>query len=356
MMHKTTIEQITCDQITSPLKRPFITAMHQVNENRAIRVRIVLANGLVGVGTATPNEKVTGETLTTLKQVMTDIFTPALLHQDVADWENLLTRVRTVIVNNTPAKAGFEIALYDLRRQLFGVSLTELLGGRPQPVQTDYTISIRPIPDMIAEARELIKQGFTALKLKLGTRPFKEDIQMVAQISATVGPDIRLRLDINQAWTVKQTLQAIQVWYAAGLPIDFIEQPVYRPNIAGMQAITAQSLIPIMADESVFSAHDALQVIHHQACDMVNIKLMKSGGLSEAEKINTICETAGIPCMLGCMSESEISIAAAAAFVAAHRNVHFTDLDSVFMGAQLPDPHYLTLHQDQLWPAGVRHD
>lgn len=348
---KTKIKWIKLESIHQPLKRPFVTALHRVTEAAAIRARIGLENGLVGYGAATPNEKVTGDSLKSLAVIMDEVIKPQLLGQDISDWEKLLNLLQHSIQYNTPAKAAFEIALYDLRAQLFQTSLTELLGAAPRAIATDYTISIAPAPQILQEARQLVSQGFTSLKIKLGDQSLADDIQLVKQIAGVCPDNVSLRIDVNQAWNIRQTLAAINSWEKANLKIDFVEQPVKANDLWGMQQLVAKSAIPIMADESVHSFADARRLIELHACDLINIKLMKTGGLSQAVKINQLAESAGIQCMIGCMIEAPESIAAAIAFAAAQENVVFVDLDAVFMTQAAGISRGFSRHKNQLLPS-----
>jgi L-alanine-DL-glutamate epimerase-like enolase superfamily enzyme len=315
----------------APLAVNFTTAKHTVTAADSVEVGIQLSNGIIGYGAGTPNEVVTGDTMETLQSVVETVITPTLIGQDISNWNQLVQTVRASIAFNGPAKAAVELAMYDERAKTLGISVESFLGSGQSSVETDFTVGIMPIEQMIATATEKKQQGFTSLKIKVGSHNIDQDVAMVAKIQAAVGQEVSLRLDANQGWNVKQTLQAVEQLMAAHCQIDFIEQPVNASDINGMVELTRQSLIPIMADESVHSAEDALKMIQAHACDYINIKLMKCGGLSEAEKINTICEAAGVKCMVGCMIESEISIAAAVAFVATHKNVQFADLDSIYM-------------------------
>ena len=350
-MSSTIIKNVVCDIKHEPLIKPFVTALHEVDEVQAVRVKIILENGLVGVGTATPNEKVTGDTLDSTFTIMQDTIAPALIGKDVGDWNDLLVYLHNIILHNTPSKAAYEIALYDLRSQIMNVSLSNLLGSSDcEPVSTDYTISIGTEKQMMADAREKVDQGFDSIKIKLGGHALGEDIKLISNIAKELGNEVSLRLDINQGWNVKQTLKAIEVWSEENLNIAFVEQPVNRLDTYGMKLIASHSPIDIMADESVFDFSDALRMINEHACDLINIKLMKTGGLSEAEKINSLAESAGVKCMIGCMIESRESITAAVDFASSHKNVIYTDLDSVYMSGDKSSNGF-TIEKNRLVPS-----
>lgn len=331
LMHEASITQIEFELVKEDLHRPFVTALHEVNYVIAVRVRIILKNGFIGIGSATPNGKVTGDTLESMYHAMRNVIKPEIMGLNIADWNYILRTVRKSIANNAPAKAAFEIALYDLRAQLFEVPLSKLLGGSPRNLYTDYTVSLAPLDEMLTESCELVSRGFDALKIKLGDHDFEEDVQLILDIAKVIPSSVSMRIDINQAWTVRETLVAVDTWTKHSINIDFIEQPVKADDYLGMQQITQRSKLPVMADESVHTFEDAHELLEKHACDLVNIKLMKTGGISQAEKINQLCETAGVQCMIGCMIEARESIAVAVAFATAHRNIKYIDLDSAFM-------------------------
>ena len=313
-----------------PLKVPFRTSRHVVTAACGVQVAITLENGLVGVGSGTPNEVVTGDTMASLTAVLKTL-APSLVGAELSDWNALLERVQGLITGNGPAKAAIELALYDLRAQTFGVTLPELLGTQQANVESDMTISIHPLPEMIAAAKQDAARGFRSVKVKVGAGYLDDDLQRISMIADALGPGHTIRLDANQGWTVSEAAEALRALAAQNLPIEFVEQPVAADDLAGMRELTAMHLLPIMADESVFSYVDALNILDQHAADYVNIKLMKTGGISEATKINAACAAHHVPCMVGAMIEPNTSLRAAVAFAAAHANVQFVDLDPVYM-------------------------
>ncbi len=161
--------------------------------------------------------------------------------------------------------------------------------------------------------------------MKVGVNP-TEDVERIRLIREAIGGNIQLRIDANQGWTPKQAIEALNKMEK--FKIQFAEQPVPAEDMKGLVEVRKNSPIPIMADESVHSPEDAMRLIQAEAVDLINIKLMKSGGILKARKIAAIAEAAGIPCMIGCMGESEIGIAAGAHLAAAVKNIQYADLDS----------------------------
>ena len=218
------------------------------------------------------------------------------------------------------------MAVYDLYAQRFGAPLYRLLGGYRDTVETDITISVNPVPQMIEDSLEAVRQGYRILKIKVGKEGLA-DVARIAGIREAVGGDVRLRVDANQGWTAKEAVRIITAMEDKGLDIDLVEQPVPAHDLDGMRMVTRAAATPILADESVFSPGDAADIIRTHAADLINIKLMKTGGIWQALKICTLAEMYGVECMIGCMLESKLAVSAAAHLAAAKRVITRADLD-----------------------------
>jgi L-alanine-DL-glutamate epimerase-like enolase superfamily enzyme len=229
------------------------------------------------------------------------------------------------IWSNGAAKAAIDIALYDIMGKDAGLPLYKLIGGERNACEIDLTIGIDEPTEMAETARKIAERGFAQIKIK-GGENHRSDIEAVRLIRAAIGPSIRLKVDANQGWTVGDAIAAARAM--AEYDVEAIEQPVRYWDIEGLAYVRAKSPVRVMADESCFTPEDALALIRRDAVDMLNIKLMKCGGLYRAMQISTIAAAAGIPCMLGCMMESPLSIAAGAALIAADSNFRYGDLDS----------------------------
>ena len=204
---------------------------------------------------------------------------------------------------------------------------------------------------MAQTAATFIADGVRIIKIKLGKNG-PEDVQRVRRIRDAVGPDIILRIDANQGWdfdTARQTLQAM-----GPLNIQFCEQPMRYWNDHRLPELRQPSPVKIMADESVFDHHDAKRLIAANACDYVNIKFAKSGGILEATRINAVCEQHNIPCMMGGMLESRVALTAFAHFALAHDNIRFYDMDTCLLG-HTADPVTGGVQIQWLFPGNTRH-
>jgi L-alanine-DL-glutamate epimerase-like enolase superfamily enzyme len=181
------------------------------------------------------------------------------------------------------------------------------------------------VDETVRQATALREEGVTRMKIKIGGKP-KEDIERIRAVRDRLGNEFNLTVDTNQGYSVRQAISALRELERCD--IEYCEQPVHYRDLTGLAEIRRDSPIPIMADESVHSPFDALEVARLRAADFINIKLMKSGGIHAAKKIAAIAEAADMPCMVGCMVETSIGISAGCHFATSNRIVKFADLDS----------------------------
>jgi o-succinylbenzoate synthase len=321
------IQRMTVGEITLPLKVPFKTALRTVTDVHDLVLIIETDTGFKGYGEAPATAVITGDLLGSMRSALA-LIAPRLIGRDMLDFNALLATVHQSVVHHNSLKAALEIALYDLRAQQFGVPLYQLLGGGIPRIKTDVTISVNDSATMVQDCLRAVAQGFDALKVKVGGRTWREDVDTTLAIQSAVGAQVALRLDANQGWTPKQAVQVIQALEAAGIALEFVEQPVKADDVAGLKFVTDNTLTPILADEAVFSVKDALHILNTQSADIINIKLMKTGGISQAVEVAHLTRRHHRSCMIGCMLESGISVTAAAHFAVAHADVvTLIDLD-----------------------------
>jgi L-alanine-DL-glutamate epimerase-like enolase superfamily enzyme len=315
------------------LKEPVQTAIGQISGGNTVIVRIGTDSGVCGFGEGAPTPFVTGDTATSILAAI-DMFKEYLIGADPMMIEAIHRRMDAVLTYNTAAKAAIDIALYDICAKNAGLPLYRYLGGTDGHLITDKTVGIGTPEKMAKEAVEIADQGFAFIKVNTGLS-LDDDILAIELIRKAVGPKIHIKVDANQGWSVKQATAAVERLRAHNVSI--VEQPVSAHDEEGLKRVKESSVLPIMADESCFSPYDALRLIKHGATDMINIKLMKSGGLFPAMQILNIAEAAGVPCMIGCMMESAVGIAAAAALAAAKSNIRYADLDSLMFAKDHSD-------------------
>lgn len=320
------ITEIRIGEISVPLRTPFKTALRTVNSVEDIIVEIHTETGNVGFGEAPPTGAVTGHTRGAIIGALKEHITKSIVGLNIGNFEEIMLRLNRCIIGNTSAKAAVDIALYDLYGQLYQAPLYKLLGGYRQEIITDITISVNSPEEMARDSIHAVKRGFETLKIKVG-KDARTDLERMKAIRNAVGYDVKLRIDANQGWKPKEAVQALLKMEDAGLDIEFVEQPVEAHDIEGMKFVTDHVSIPVLADESVFSPQDALTILQRRAADLINIKLMKTGGLYNALKICSIAETYGVECMIGCMLEAKVSVNAAVHLAAAKSIITKIDLD-----------------------------
>lgn len=310
------IVDVKLGMLKVPLITPFKTALRTVECVEDVIVMLETDTGHIGYGNAPATAVITGDTHGSVIEAIRTIYTPLLLNRDVADLNRLTREIGAAMINNTSAKAAVEIALYDLFAQSYQTPLYRLLGGGESSLTTDITISVDYIDKMVADAERAVERGFEILKLKVG-KDIGLDIERIKAVYAAVKGRALLRLDANQGWSPKQAVMAIRSLEDAGVLLELVEQPVRATNLEGMRYISERVKTPIMADESIFGPLEVMEVIQRHAAEIINIKLMKTGGISNALKIVDLAGIYDIECMVGCMLETSIGVSAAAHVAAA---------------------------------------
>ena len=321
--------------ISVPLRVPFKTALRTVNSVEDVVVEIHTDTGAVGYGEAPPTGAVTGDTTGAIIGALQDHLIKTIIGRDVDDFEDLMKAVQKCIVHNTSAKAAVDMALWDLYGQLYNIPVYKLLGGSRKQIVTDITISVNDPEEMARDTITALERGYETLKVKVGANPAL-DVARLAAVRKAAGADVCIRIDANQAWTPKQAVRILNQMQDKGLDIEFVEQPVAARDFEGMKYVTERSYVPVLADESVFSPDDALKIMQMGAADLVNIKLMKCGGIYNALKIASAAEVYGVECMIGCMLEAKISVNAAVHLACAKQIITKIDLDGPVLCSEDP--------------------
>lgn len=307
---------------------PFTIATGTMHFAQNIFLRVYTDENIYGVGECSAFPMIVGETQSTCFEMAKD-FAALWKSKNPLQIEERMHELHSFTAYNSTIKSAFDMALYDIAAKKAGKPLYVYLGGDKKSMETDLTIGINSPEEMALTAIDYQRRGVNIIKVKLGKDP-DEDIERIKQIRNAIGSKIRLRIDANQGWSREGALYAL-----TGLgkyDIQFCEQPMRRYNDPYLPALHKSSPIPVMADESVFDHHDAERLIAADACSYVNIKFAKSGGILEAEKINTVCEQNNIPCMMGGMLESRIALTAFAHFASARSNIQFYDMDTCMLG------------------------
>ncbi|WP_371363561.1 L-Ala-D/L-Glu epimerase [Sporomusa rhizae] len=341
------IAAIKIGKVSIPLKKPFKTALRQVNSAEDIIIKVIADTGEIGFGNAPPTAVITGDSQDSIIAAIRDTIGPKLIGMDVDNLEEIMSAIDTSMLHNSSAKAALDIAVYDLFGKLHGIPLYKLFGGYRNAMETDLTISVNAPEEMVRDSLEAVAEGYKALKLKVGTDAAL-DIKRVQAIREAVGYDVKIRLDANQGWKPKEAVRTIRKFEDMGLDIELIEQPVKAHDFKGLKYVTDNVQTDIMADEAAFGTYEVFQLLAMEACDLINIKLMKAGGLHNAIKIAHFAETMGVECMMGCMLESKVGITAAASIAASKKIITRADLDAAVLLAEDPVVGGVSFSKNQL--------
>lgn len=329
------ITDIKLGHISVPLRTPFKTALRTVSSIEDIIIKIETDTGHVGYGEVPPTGVITGDTTEAIMGAIEGHIKKAIVGMDIEDLEAIMLKLDKSLVGNTSAKAGIDIAIYDLFGQLYNAPVYKLLGGYRKEIITDITISVNDPEEMARDSMEAVNRGYKTLKIKVG-KDSNKDIERMNAIRKAVGYNVDLRIDANQGWKPKEAIYVLNKMEDAGLNIELVEQPVAGYDIEGLKMVTDNVSIPVMADESVFSPRDAIKILEMRAADYLNIKLMKTGGIHNALKICSLAEIYGVECMIGCMLEAKISVNAAVHLAAAKSIITKIDLDGPVLCSEDP--------------------
>jgi L-Ala-D/L-Glu epimerase len=330
-----TIAAVHTYRISAALHTPFVTALRRTTTVDSLIVEVVDSDGRTGFGEAPQVLAVTGATVAGAQACVESAIGPMLIGRDADD---LVTRCREVaraVVGNESAKAAVDTALHDLAARRLDIPLVRLLGGANLTVPTDVTLAADEPPALALAAKLRESEGFTVLKVKVGTDA-ATDLARIRAVCAAIDPATKVRLDANQGWTARDAVRIINQISAEGLPVELVEQPVHRADLDGLAWVSDRVEIPIMADEAVFDARDLIEVIRRRAADLVNVKLAKSGGLLAARTLLELATSYGMGTCVGSMMEGPIGVGAAASLVAAYPTSLVSDLDAAWWLASSP--------------------
>jgi len=291
-------------------------------------IRITTDDGAVGVGEAQADIGFFGETVEQVRCSVEDYLGPQLIGKDPFDREYLLGLID--FRGNSCARAGLDMALHDLVGKSLGIPVGALIGGLHKTrVAVAVEIAGGPPDEMARECLTFMDKGVRAFKPKIGGDPDK-DADRLGAIREAVGPGVSIRADANQGYNPKEAIRLCRLAEQRGVDLELLEQPVSAWDLQGMAFVRRSVDTPIEADESCYSVQDAMQIVRHEAADVLNIKIGKAGGLYNAKKIAAIAEAAGLRCVLGTGFGLGLEVAAklqlAASTMSVVDAVEFTEL------------------------------
>lgn len=315
-MQKIKIVSINYTTKIIPLKTPFITALRRVDEIELLRVSVGYNDGSISFGEAPATVAITGEGIDDIVSSIQRVEASLL---GLEDSEALEVLHKSSIGNS--AKSALDMAF---------VKRASDISYKDKTIQTDITISLNDVDMMFRDARDALSKGMSILKVKLGS-----DINHAIKVTNLLSSlDAKLIIDANQAWSLQDSLEFIDKTKETKL--ELIEQPVVASDLKSLKIITNYSSIPILADEAVFTLRDAKEIVASKSADMINVKLMKCGGVTKAREILEYARQMRVGCMLGSMLEGPISINSALHLAFEYSDViKYVDLDSPLLYKEL---------------------
>ena len=330
---KLKIESIGIYKLIIPLKEPFVISLGAQYNAESIIITIKTEGGFTGYGECSPYMSINGESIDTCF-IVAQYFAKVLKGKNALDIKGCVEVMDKTIYGNNSIKSAFDMALYDISSQYAGLPLYKFLGGKNnKTLTTDYTVSIGEAKKMAEDALKYKQQGFPVIKVKLGESKDK-DAERIHLIREAIGYEIPLRIDANQGWDVKTAIATLKELERYN--IQHCEEPIPRWDFMRLRKVKKKSPIPIMADESCCDHHDAKRLIGLKACDMLNVKLGKSGGIYDALKIISLAEKAKMKMQVGAFMESRLGMTAFAHLALCSDHIAYCDFDTPLMFTEDP--------------------
>jgi L-alanine-DL-glutamate epimerase-like enolase superfamily enzyme len=320
------------------LREPFAVAYATVEHSETVLVRLTTRDGVEGWGEATPDEHVTGETSAASLRTLREVLGPSVVGADVGHPAAIVEHLDRLAPAAPAARAAVDVAVHDALARREGVPLWRMLeraAGGPSGkdhLQISRVVSMLAPDEMAAAAVRHVAAGFSTVKLKVGEpEDWALDVSRVAAVRDAVGPDIGIKVDANQGWRVPDVAVAAMSAMAASRP-RYVEQPVDRRDLEGLAEVRRRVPgVAVMADEAVCDVGDVARVVDLGAADLVNLKLMKTGGLVHAVRADALAAGAGIGTQIGTMVESSVASAAGLHLAMALRNVGTVEMGGPLM-------------------------
>ncbi|MBY5956682.1 dipeptide epimerase [Membranicola marinus] len=318
-----TITEVTYRRMEFELSEPYYIAYESIHSTVNFILQIKTNASIIGYGCAVPDAEVTGEIPDQVEHTLQNTIIPFLSGKDPFSYARILYDLKKLLGDESSAMAMVDMALHDLIAKKSRVPLYRFLGGYRNSIPTSITIGILSIEDTIERAHDFIDQNFSILKIKGGNN-LDEDIEKMIKLREEF-PEVILRFDGNQGYSLEDSIAFVNATERVG--IEIYEQPVHINSSKTLGKVTKGVDIPVMADESLKTLSDAFYLAQNEHVDMVNIKLMKVGGILEGMHINSVAKSAGLEAMVGCIDECALGIAAGLHFALARPNIRYADLD-----------------------------
>jgi L-alanine-DL-glutamate epimerase-like enolase superfamily enzyme len=328
-----TIQTIRINPVHFKLRRPFVTAAGRKTETDNVQVVVYLSDDTIGMGEASSSIAMPSQNKDSMIRVLKELI-HEVRERQIDDFKSVLQSCWRRHPYYPTAISALENALIDAYCKVKRQPLYKFLGGKTTAVETDLTFSVARPPDLFKRAQAAMKKGFRRFKIKLAGDRAERDAERVIAVHRAA-PKARLLADGNQGLNASQATEFISRLTRAGIQLDFFEQPFPKHDLPVMRAFRKRHKVPLLADESVLSASDAIRVLDSGAADGVVVKLAKSGLISALD-IVSVARRLHKKLAIGCMEESKLGLAASVHLACGVGDFDWIDLDSVFMVDEPP--------------------
>lgn len=312
-MSRARIESVTTSIVDLPLRRRHKFAVTEIEQQSLVLVRVRTADGAEGFGEAVApgGPWWGGESVETMRAIIDGYLAPIAVGHDLAEVQALRAKMDRQVSENRFAKAGLETALYDAWARSLGVPVHALLGGVVRDsIPVTWALGASDADGIITEATAKLEAGeHTSFKLKMGSQDPADDTRRIEKVATALAGRASLRVDLNASWDEPTATRYLPRLQDAG--IELVEQPLPAWDVDGMTRLADRLDMPVMADESLRSEHDAFRLARAHAADIFSLKVTKSGGFTVTARIAAVASAAGIPCHGGTSIESSIGTVAA---------------------------------------------
>jgi L-alanine-DL-glutamate epimerase-like enolase superfamily enzyme len=324
-MHITTIETHPVRVALKPAYR-MISALGRHDESQFVLVRLLTDTGLEGAGEASLTVRWSGETVWGATALIDRVLAPLVIGTELdpaQPIESIVSLDKTMdlsVKHNWFAKSSIEMAAWDVLGKAAGKPVYDLLGGacRPLAIPSRFSMGAYDLPRARARAAELVAQGFSTVKVKVGGQP-DADIARVRAVREVIGPNRKLVIDANCGWDADTAIHCIRE--LADCRIDLVEQPTPDGDYAQIARVRRLGSIPVMADDMCFDLVHARELIRNEACDLISVYPGKNGGIRKSREIVLYAEQHGVGCTIGSNLEFDIATAAMGHLIVATKNL-----------------------------------
>ena len=316
------ISSVEFKRIEIAMKKPFVIAIGSTSVYEGYIVKVKTDDGYEGIGEAVPTPHIMGDTMGSVENEL-GIFQKNIVGMEVSP-ERINEKMFSLARNSKASRAAVDMAIWDIIGKKAKLPVHSILGNYRSEFETSYTVDLVEPEVAGREAAELLKDGVVVFKIKLGSG-LEKDYARVERVRKIVGDDKEVYVDFNQSYSAKKAIALSE--RISKFNIEFLEQPVPANDVRALRFVREHTSIPVMADEAVMSPQDAATIIQNEAADMINLKLMKSGGITDGLTIIKTSQSFRIPVMVGCMVETRLANTAGLHLALSQPAVKYTDLD-----------------------------